>query len=585
MSYTTKQLCVLGLCTFGFLFSANGQEPKPRFPMPKAKYKVRIEKSVQIRLDSREVAGALDAIRGERLRAHIRFLSDDLLEGRGTGTRGHEIAARYVAAEFEEIGLEAPLGRYLHPVRIRGAQVDSARTSLELRRPNGSVTKLQYETDFVVAPDLLQKESSVDAEVVFAGYCVSAPEFRYDDFKDADLKGKLVGCLRGAPPSFPKSAQTRFSAFEPKYKALADRGAAGMVDLRPPESEERWPWRALVRGFRGTWMDWLDDNGNPARNKGAILGSIVPSAGALTELFANAPMSFEEAIAQTDRGTLRPFNLGLTLRLHQMMKHTDLQSPNVIGLLTGSDPALRAEYVVYTAHVDHLGVGEPRNGDSIYNGASDNASGTAALIEIARSFAALPRRPRRSILFVGVTGEEAGVVGSDFFVRNPPVPIEQIVANVNVDGIAATHPALTDVVAIAGEDSTLGTAARLAAERVGLALSPDPAPERLYYLLGDQYSFIKAGIPAVWTISGDKSSDPSIDVAAFKKRWANTIYHTPADDMAQSWNWTSATLFTRVQFLIGYIVANSTPRPSWNQDAVARQYGPKQEMRSNGHTP
>ena len=190
-------------------------------------------------------------------------------------------------------------------------------------------------------------------------------------------------------------------------------------------------------------------------------------------------------------------------------------------------------------------------------------AGTAALIEIARVFASMPRRPRRSILFVGVTGEEAGVVGSDFFVHNPPVPLKQIVANINVDGIAATHPALADVVAIGGDDSTLGTAVRLAAERVGLKLSPDPAPERLYYLIGDQYSFIKAGIPAVWTISGDKSRDPAIDVAAFKKRWASAIYHTPADDMAQDWNWTSATVFTRVQFLIGYVVGNTTARPSW----------------------
>lgn len=518
----------------------------------------------EIRLDSREVAAALDGIRAERLRSHIRFLADDLLEGRGTGTRGHEIAARYVAAEFEEIGLEAPLRRYLHPVRIRGAQVDSARTTLELQRRNGSVTKLQYETDFIVAPDLLQKESSVDAEVVFAGYCVVAPEFRYDDFKDADLKGKLAGCLRGAPPSFPKSVQSRFSSFEPKIRALAARGAAGMVDLRPRESEETFPWPALVRGFRGTWMDWLDDNGDPARNKEAIRSTIVPSAGALTELFANAPTSFLEAIAQTNRGTLRPFEIGVRLRLHRMMTHTELESPNVIGLLTGSDPVLRHEYVVYTAHVDHLGVGAPVNGDSIYNGASDNASGTAALIEIARAFASMPQRPRRSILFVGVTGEEAGVVGSHFFVHSPPVPLKQIVANINVDGIAALHPSLADVVAIGGDDSTLGKAARFAAERVGLELSPDPAPERLYYLLGDQYSFTKAGIPAIWTISGDKSRDPAIDVAAFKKRWASATYHTPADDMAQSWNWKSATLFTRVQFLIGYVVANSAPRPTWN---------------------
>ncbi len=530
----------------------------------------------QVRLDSREVAAAIDGIRGERLRAHMRFLSDDLLKGRGTGTRGHEIAARYVAAQFEAIGLEAPLGRYLHPVPIRGAQVDGARTTIELQRRNVPARTLVYETDFLVSPDLLREESSVDADVVFAGYCVSAPEFRYDDFKDVDLSGKLVGCLRGAPASFPKSAQSRFSAFEPKYNSLADRGAVGMVDLRPTESEKRWPWPVLAGAFRGTWMDWVDDNGNPGRTNQAIRGSIVLSASAAAELFASAPMRLDEAMALTDAGNLRPFDLGARLRLHQTTRHTDKRSVNVVGLLRGSDPVLRDEFVVYTAHVDHLGVGNAVNGDSIYNGASDNASGTAGLIEIARSFAAMVGRPRRSMMFVGVTGEEAGLAGSDFFVRHPPVAAEQIVANINVDGNAATHPALADVVAIGGEYSTLGKAAQLAAQRVGLELSPDPAPERLYFILGDQYSFIKAGIPAIWLVSGDKSLDPSIDVRALRQRWNETIYHTPADDMAQPFNWTSATLFTRVQFLIGYIVGNNTARPSWNAgDPIARQYAQK----------
>ncbi len=449
-----------------------------------------IDVKAQVRLDSRDVAAAIDGIRGEQLRAHMRFLSDDLLEGRGTGTRGHDIAARYVAAQFEAMGLEAPLGRYLHPVPIRGAQVDGARTTLELQRRNVPARTLVYETDFLVTPDLGRTEGAIDADVVFAGYCVSAPEFRHDDFKDADLRGKLVGCLRGGPASFPKSAQSRFSAFEPKYDSLADRGAVGMVDLRPPESEQRPPWPVLLGAFKRTWMDWVDDRGNPGRTNPAVRGSIVLSASAAAELFASAPLRFDEAKALADSGNLRPFDLGARLRLRQATRHTDTRSMNVVGLLRGSDPVLRNEFVVYTAHVDHLGLGTAVNGDSIYNGASDNASGTAGLIEIARSFAGMVRRPRRSMLFVGVTGEEAGLAGSDFFVHHPPVAAEQIVANINVDGNAATHPALADVVAIGGEYSTLGKAAQLAAQRVGLELSPDPAPERLYFILGDQYSFI-----------------------------------------------------------------------------------------------
>lgn len=517
----------------------------------------------EVPLTSREVAAALDAIRGERLQAHVEFLADDLLEGRGTGTRGHELAARYVAAQFRAIGLAPVSGRYLHPVDIRAAQVDQARTTLEFRRKDGSTTQLQYETDFVVAPDLLKQEDSIEAEVVFAGYCVSAPEYRYNDFTNTDVRGKLVACLRGVPPSFPTTAQVRYSDFEPKYTALAERGAVGMVDLPTPQSLEQFPWSNIVRGFRGIWMVWRD-SGQPAGNRRSVRGAIVLGPAALAELFRTAPLSFADAIAQTDRGELRPFNLGATLRVRQAMRHTNLTSPNVIGVLPGSDPVLRHEYVLYTAHLDHLGVGPSVNGDSIYNGASDNASGTAALIEVARSFAALTQRPRRSILFVAVTGEEAGLVGSDYLAHNPPVRLEQIVANINIDGIAAAHPALADVVAITDEHSTLHKTVQVAAERVGLEKSPDPAPERLYALLGDQASFRKVGIPAVWMISGNKSSDPAIDIPAFKRRWTNTIYHTPLDDISQSWNWRSAVLFTRVQFLVGYIVANSTVRPAAN---------------------
>ena len=188
--------------------------------------------NAQVRLDSRDVAAAVDGIRGERLRAHMRFLSDDLLEGRGTGTRGHDIAARYVAAQFEAIGLEAPLGRYLHPVRIRSAQVNAARTSLERHRPGVAVRQLEYGTDFLVTPDLLRTSHAIDAEVVFAGYCVSAPEFRHDDFKDADVKGKLVACLRGAPASLPQPARPR-----------SERSVLPAQRERRPQA---WPWSRLA---------------------------------------------------------------------------------------------------------------------------------------------------------------------------------------------------------------------------------------------------------------------------------------------------------------------------------------------------
>jgi Zn-dependent M28 family amino/carboxypeptidase len=253
----------------------------------------------------------------------------------------------------------------------------------------------------------------------------------------------------------------------------------------------------------------------------------------------------------------------------------NLQSPNVAGILTGSDPKLKDEYVLYTAHADHLGIGTPKNGDNIYNGALDNASGTAALIEMAHAFATMAPQPRRSIMFVAVTGEEEGLLGSEYFAQNPTVPIDNIVANINMDELPMVFD-FKDVVALGAEHSSLGPMIESIAKAEGLEVSPDPLPEENFFVRSDQYSLVKKGVPAVAITGGEKATDPSKNGGEIERAWIKNYYHSPQDDMNQPLDYNAAAKYTRMNFALGYAVANQDTRPTWNPgDFFGNAFGHK----------
>lgn len=514
-------------------------------------------------LRSPAVARAMAVIDTAAIASHVRFLADDLLEGRGTGTRGYEIAARYVAARFAELDL-APAGdsgSYFQRVPLRNASLVPGGASVSFTR-RGKVDHLGFEEDYVMSADVGRESSEVAAPLVFVGYGVTAPELNYDDFAGVDARGKIVVVFSGALPTFPNDQRAHYSKGSIKGANLARHGAIGYVNVRTPWDDRRATWERSIRQTRLGSMHWLDEQGVPQDVQPELLGTLTLRRPVADGLFAAAGHSLDSIFTAAEKSRPMGFALGTDARIRRRSRHTPVASSNVVGLLRGADPALRDEVVVYSAHLDHLGITTPVSGDSINNGALDNASGIACMLEVAQAFAA-GERPRRSILFLAVTGEEKSMQGSDYFAAHPPVPIDGIVADVNLDMLLMLHP-LADVVAFGAEHSSLGPVVARAAARVGMSVAPDPAPEEVIFVRSDQYPFVKQGVPSVFVTAGRQSRDPSVDGDALAERWMREVYHTPQDDLGQAIDWRSGVRFSRLNYLIGYIVAQQTARPTWN---------------------
>jgi Zn-dependent M28 family amino/carboxypeptidase len=520
---------------------------------------------------------AIRQIRPEGIRAHMRFLSDNMLTGRAPGTPGYDIAARYVASELEGIGLH-PSGderTWYQQVPLRKAVVNEPHSSVEFIR-NGQVQQLTNATDYVLSGDVLRTEISVEASVVFVGFGVTAPDQQYDDYAGADVKGKVVAYVHGAPARFPSTERAYYSDGVVKTKNAISHGAIGILEFLSPEDQKRLPWDWLVPQIQAGNMQWLDNNGTPHNAFAEIRGGALLSQRGAEKLFTAAPHSLEQALATARLGQPQAFTLPVSIRIHRVSKPTDLLSSNIIAKLAGSDPALRDQYVVYTAHLDHLGICPPVNGDNVCHGTVDDASGTSSLLEIARAYASLPHAPRRSVLFVFVTGEEMGLLGSDYFAYFPTVPRKSIVANVNIDGAPGVYYAMKDIVPLGAEHSSIGNDVELAARQMGYEISPDPMPEEMGFIRSDQYSFVLQGIPAVNITDGVKASDPNVDALAVIKKWLTTRYHTPLDNMDQPLDYDSAARASGLNFLVGYELAQQDQPPAWNKgDFFGTTFGPK----------
>jgi hypothetical protein len=474
-----------------------------------------------------------------------------------TATEGRESAAvaRISAAGLDSAGTEG----YFQPVPFRKARaVDGS--SLVLIGQSGRRSLAPYR-DYVPSANYLQTQVGITAPLVFVGYGVTAPDRAYDDYRGVDAKGKIVVLLTGAPASFPATERAHYATSRLKGENAASHGAVGLLIVRT--RDQTFPWDRLVRQSRGGGMRWLDPEGNPADVFPAIRGVATLSDSAAAILFAGAPRSLDQVLTDADAGKASAFDLPLSATLRTVSVHEQVESPNVAGLLRGSDPRLRDEVLVYSAHLDHLGVGEPVRGDSIYNGALDNASGSAALLEMARAFAELPDPPRRSVLFLAVTGEEMGLLGSDYFAEYPTVPIDRIVANVNIDGLGILYP-LRTLVPMGAEHSTLGSAVERAAKRLDITLTPDPFPQEVFFVRSDQYSFVRRGIPALFPFMGMRS-DSGVDAAGRFKEWLATRYHTPQDDLGQPMDLEAGARQAQLGFLLGLEIANADERPQWKE--------------------
>ena len=495
------------------------------------------------------------AITAARIRGHMRFLADDLLEGREAGTRGFDVAAAYVAAQFEGMGLQ-PLegGSYFQEVTLRRATpVDSA---LEVRAGKSAVG-LVAERDFVVLGHPTRETFEAEGEVVFVGHGVRAPEFRHDDYGDAAVRGRLVAFLDGAPEALPEPVRGFFQPWSEKWRTAARLGAVGTLSLATPAGRGlSWPDLVAEARKGGLWPHEEPDRTPP-------WAPVVLSESGAERLVRAIGWSWEEVLAAAREGRTPKGGARLTASIRATTRHADVRSRNVVGILKGRGPS-SDQYVVYTAHLDHVGIGKPVDGDAIYNGAVDNASGVAALLCIAEAFARLPSPPDRSVVFLATTAEEPGLLGSDEFVRRGPIPRGQIVAALNIDGATLMVHPLVDVSAMGAPNSTLGDAALRAGKATGLEVRTEDLP-----LLGsDHFPFAEAGIPALWTIAGQKTGREDLDGARLEREWMETRLHTPKDDMSQPLDFQAAADLAVFDFQVGSLVANGREVPEWNEETI-----------------
>lgn len=493
----------------------------------------------------------------EAMRAHIEFLADDALEGRETGTRGHEIAANYVASRFRALGLStANKDGWFQKVPFAGGLLDEAKSSFTIAGQSFANRK-----EVLFGPARKDGTDSQQAQVVFVGYGIDDPKAGQNDYAGLNVKGKVVAVLTG----FPKGMRSDVGAHygRSKAKMAQARGAIGVITVRTLERERTRPWTREIEGPIHPTLNWAQADGSGFTETPAIQFGVTLHDKAAAALFAGAPKKLEAVLAEADKVGGRPkgFALKPAITLNRTTTMSRITSPNVIGMLPGSDPKLAGEYVLLMGHLDHTGVDPAKEGDKIFNGAMDNASGIAAMLEAARALASAPTRPRRSILFAAVTAEERGLLGSDYLSRHSVVPGGKVVSVVNLDMPILLYD-FQDVIAFGAEHSTMGPAVARAAQKMGLSLSPDPLPSEGLFTRSDHYSFVKQGVPSIFLITGFKNGGDKI-FADFLK----THYHKVSDQPSLPFNWDAAAKFARINTLIAAEIANADDAPKWYQSS------------------
>ncbi len=508
----------------------------------------------------------LALINRDRIESHLQYLSSDEMLGRMTGSAEYDKAAAYVARHFEDIGLEAggEDGSWFQAVPMLARRIDVDSASVVFHQDGVEMTQ-RWKEDFVMGGDVVRPETNIKAEVVFVGFGIDAPEMNYSDYDGIDVNGKIVAMFGGAPDTFSHNERAYYSSGLTKAEEAVARGAVGVIGLRSRTDQGRYTWKRVSEnaGVR-PGMSWINLSGDAANFFPELQGGATINVPPAEQLFSRAPISFEDALDAADAGQTLSTPLGTEVTLARRTEHETITSPNVIGILRGSDPELANEYVVFTAHLDHVGTGVPIDGDHIYNGMYDNAMGASILIENARAFAAMPEPPKRSIIFIALTGEERGLVGSDYYAHYPTVPSDSIIANVNLDMPLLLYP-VGDIIAFGAEHSSLQGVIDGAIAAEDFDLADDPMPEEVIFVRSDQYSFVKQGVPSVFLVPGFTSTDPDIDGESLWRGFLSTYYHQPSDDMSRPIDWPSAIRFARANVRIGYAVAEDTARPTWNE--------------------
>jgi Zn-dependent M28 family amino/carboxypeptidase len=503
---------------------------------------------------------ASQAINENKIRAHTQFLADDMLAGRGVGSQGEELAIRYIAAQFKAMGLSpgAERGSYFQKVPLIATEADPSMT-LSFRFGNTTMTAM-YGREFVANCPLQKQNVSIrDTELVFVGYGIQAPEYDWDDFKDADLEGKVLLFLNNDPNTddpdfFGGKARLYYGRWTYKYEMAAKVGAAGAIIIHTTSSAG-YPW-PVIKGWTG------EQFALPlAEPKTKVEAWITEDK--IREVLASAGTDLQTLYDAAETREFEPVPLGIGVSIGIQSTVREMAGTNVLGLLPGSDSQLKNEVVIFTAHHDHLGIGDAVNGDSIYNGALDNASGVASIMTIADAFTRLPTPPKRSILFIATTAEESGLLGSAYYAAHPTFPPKRIAANFNIDGINIEGPT-HDVVILGLKKSNLGSVFAEVAEQQGRVVLPDQMPEQGSFYRCDHFSFAKIGVPCCTLDSGfDAVGKPNGWMKQQIDAYIENQYHQPSDEYNTDWNLEGAVMDLQLAFQVAMRVANQEEMPQW----------------------
>ncbi len=510
-----------------------------------------------------------------QVRSHVTFLADDLLEGRGTGTRGHELAAHYVATQLARLGIEpgADGGVYKQPVRLLES-ANNREASRLIVRSGEKEDALTPINDMVVTVAPGQTTDTITAPAVFVGFGIVAPDLNHDDFAGVDLQGKIAVILSGAPQRFPSEQRAHHGQSEQKRALLVKHGAIGVVTIMSPWDEARRPWAITVAQGRFPSMRLVDATGGLVGSFPQLRLTASVGNAAAGRILIGGPKTLAEIFAASERGEPQNFPLAVTITLAGESSVRPVESLNVLGWLPGSDPALAGLPLVITGHLDHMGIGAPVNGDSLYNGAVDNALGIGVLLQVAEELAGGPLL-RRPVLFAAVTGEEKGLLGSSHLASNPPARVQHFVANLNIDMPLLSAPA-RDLIAYGYRNSSLGAVLEKVAARHGLVVSPDPAPEEVRFARSDQYSFVLTGVPALKVDPGKQAVDPAVDLVAAEVDFRKNHYHKPSDELSRPIDWAATARYTALMADLARTIANEPSAPAWLPgDFFGELFGPK----------
>ncbi len=518
-------------------------------------------------LDSKEILAHLENIDTNRIQAHVNYLADNQLKGRLPGTEGYQMAVDYIIRQYKDFGLK-PAGEnksYVQKLTLRKAKLikETAQFSFISDNTNKS---LALGNELMIYPHPEEKLIDLEAPLVFVGAGFDEKNIGIESYKGLDVKNKVVIVLRSIPENLPANVKLHLQYPATLQQYAAQNGAIGILVCNYNTNAVQF--KAASNSQISNGVNVSISKEGKRMSSAAVLGGKIKVAGgisvtALQELMNSEKIDLSVLWKNLEQGKFVSTPLQTKIKIHYESSFKDIESYNVIGKIEGSDPKLKNEFVIHSAHLDHLGIGKPINGDSIYNGAHDNASGVACALEIARMYAKLKQKPKRSLLFVFVTAEEMGLLGSGYFTALPTVDKSKIVAAINTDMPTLLAP-LESVAPLGAEHSSLLGIVEKAAEMAQLKVEPDPDPAEGRFVRSDQYNFVKVGIPALHIKYGYKYSNSILNLAEKVRIWREAHYHKPSDEITNGFVWSAGKTYSKVNFLISYLIANNPLKPTWN---------------------